>query len=83
MYNLGYLPGSDKSITTSAQSTVASLRNALPYVSRFISISCYRKHPGGDDEYLAVKDFVEEHFKQVEILEYETELSPVTFLITL
>lgn len=81
VYNLGYLPGSDKTITTSAESTLQSLRNALPYVTDFITLSCYRKHEGGNEEYLAVKHFIETHFTKVEILEYETTLSPVTFLI--
>lgn len=83
MYNLGYLPGSDKSVITTKDTTLKSLKNALPYVTRFISISCYRKHAGGNEEYLAIKSFVESRFEIIEVLEYETELSPVTFLITL
>lgn len=83
MYNLGYLPGSDKTITTTLETTLKSLELALPYVRNFISISCYRKHEGGNQEYLGVKDFVETHFNNYQILEYDTELSPVSFLITL
>ena len=81
IYNLGYLPGSDKSIITRANSTVESLKNCLPMVTKFIAISCYRKHDGGNEEYHAVKDYVEATFKNVKTLEYETKLSPVTFLI--
>lgn len=83
MYNLGYLPGSDKSIITTATSTLQSLQHALPYVTKFITISCYRKHDGGDYEYQKVKRFVETNFTKIEVLEYQTELSPVTFLITI
>lgn len=83
VYNLGYLPGSDKTIITTKDSTIQSLQNILPYVKRFIAIAAYRKHEGGNEEYRAVKDFIEKNFTQVEVLEYETELSPVTFLITL
>lgn len=83
VYNLGYLPGSDKTIITTANTTLKSLENALPYVKRFIIISSYRKHEGGNEEYLAIRSFIEKNFTQVEVLEYETELSPVTFIIRL
>lgn len=83
VYNLGYLPGSDKSIITTAHSTVTSLKNALPFVKRFISISCYRKHDCGDHEYHEVKAFVKDHFTNYQVLKYDTELSPVVFLISI
>lgn len=83
MYNLGYLPGSDKSIITSHNSTIASLNNLINNIDKFITISCYRKHSGGNDEYIAVKQWVDTLPYQVDLLEYETELSPVTFLINM
>lgn len=83
MYNLGYLPGSDKTIVTHEDSTISSLNKLLTQTEKFITISCYRKHPGGEQEYLAVRKWVESLPYKFEILEYETELSPVTFLINL
>ncbi|WP_268890707.1 class I SAM-dependent methyltransferase [Erysipelothrix aquatica] len=83
IYNLGFLPSSNKEIITTAATTIASLHRILPYVDKFIVVSCYLKHDGGYDEYLAVKNFVEALNKPYEVLEYETPLSPVTYLIDL
>ena len=83
MYNLGYLPGSDKVIITNGNSTIASLNKLINQTEKFITLACYRKHPGGQEEYLAVKEWVESLSHPYEILEYETDLSPITFLIDL
>ncbi len=57
MFNLGYLPGSDKSITTLPESTLSALNIALNLLSEdgVISILAYSGHPGGADECSAVK----------------------------
>lgn len=49
VYNLGYLPGGDKNITTKATSTIASLLSAVPLIAPHgaISITCYPGHPEG------------------------------------
>lgn len=59
IYNLGYLPGGDKQITTLTSSTLLSLQNALPLVSNngVISITLYPGHPEGYKEAEAVLDF--------------------------
>lgn len=51
-YNLGYLPGGDKTLTTMAESTLESLYNALELISPegMISITCYPGHPQGKIE---------------------------------
>ena len=48
-FNLGYLPRADKSITTTADSTIAALNAASQLLSKngVISIICYRGHDGG------------------------------------
>jgi len=46
-YNLGYLPGSDKTVLTTAETTILSLKNALLLKPKFISIVCYPGHPQG------------------------------------
>ena len=51
VYNLGYLPGSDKSIKT-LTTTIQSLKNALPLLCSggMISITCYPGHAEGKIE---------------------------------
>ena len=57
MFNLGYLPGSDKSITTLPESTLSALNIALNLLCEegVVSILAYSGHPGGADECGAVK----------------------------
>ncbi|MDT8405945.1 MAG: class I SAM-dependent methyltransferase [Methylococcales bacterium] len=52
MFNLGYLPGSDKRITTQAQSTLAALDASLNNLERqgVISVLAYPGHIGGEQE---------------------------------
>ncbi len=55
-YNLGYLPGGEKSITTLKESTIQSIENALELVAPggVISITCYPGHHEGANEELAL-----------------------------
>ncbi len=52
VYNLGYLPGHDKTITTNVYSTLKSINNALLLIndSGAISITCYPGHEEGKRE---------------------------------
>ncbi|MCG6965201.1 MAG: methyltransferase domain-containing protein [Chromatiaceae bacterium] len=56
MFNLGYLPGADKALTTRAATTVAALDQAasLLRIGGQISLLVYRGHAGGADEASAV-----------------------------
>jgi SAM-dependent methyltransferase len=56
VYNLGYLPGGDKSITTKAESTLASIDSALSILgdAGAVSITCYPGHEEGKKEEEAV-----------------------------
>jgi hypothetical protein len=65
VYNLGYLPGSDKTITTTLDTTLKSLQNALPLIRSggLISITCYPGHKEGKEE--------EKH-----LLEFANSLAP-------
>lgn len=57
MVNLGYLPGGDQGVTTSAGSTVAALRQALcllPKEGRLL-VTVYPGHPGGAEEGMVVQ----------------------------
>lgn len=56
VYNLGYLPGGDKSITTMTENTMMSLERALELLCEngMLSVTCYPGHPEGKIEESAV-----------------------------
>lgn len=60
VYNLGYLPGSDKVIKTQGSSTLLSLQAALPLLKTggMLSVMCYPGHPEGEEEKNAVLNFL-------------------------
>lgn len=55
-FNLGYLPGSDKSIVTGSATTIKALAalTAIAAQGCVISIHAYRGHHGGEEEFLHV-----------------------------
>ena len=57
MFNLGYLPGSDRRLVTDAQSTLAALESSLQRVrpGGLISLMVYRGHPGGREEWQSIQ----------------------------
>ncbi len=59
VFNLGYLPGGDRSVTTRAASTCAALESVLALLgpAGLLSVTCYRGHPGGDTEYHVVREW--------------------------
>lgn len=61
VYNLGYLPGSDKTITTLTTTTLQSVSNALDLIvpGGAISITCYPGHEEGAREESALLALVE------------------------
>ena len=52
MFNLGYLPGGDHMITTTAETTLAALADSIRLLAPGgrLSVLCYRGHPGGKEE---------------------------------
>lgn len=52
VYNLGYLPGSDKTVTTHLETTMSSLEKALELLlpGGAISLMCYDGHEAGKAE---------------------------------
>jgi hypothetical protein len=52
MFNLGYLPGAEKTIITQTESTLAALKLASELLSTeaVITVIAYPGHPGGNDE---------------------------------
>lgn len=61
MFNLGYLPGSDKSRITTAATTLPALEQSLQLLKAAgkLSIMLYPGHPGGDAEAEAVINWAE------------------------
>lgn len=62
MFNLGYLPGSDKSLTTKPETSLSALRQALDALAPggICSLMLYTGHAGGREEAQAVLEHVEQ-----------------------
>ncbi|NLN06493.1 MAG: methyltransferase domain-containing protein [Firmicutes bacterium] len=60
MFNLGYLPGGDHSLVTTAKSSVAALQIATDRLKPggIITLVVYTGHPGGREEYSEVRRFL-------------------------
>lgn len=74
IFNLGYLPGGDKSIITKRESTLISINKSLNLLNRngIILITCYTGHIGGLDEKNAVEDFLKRlDQKYYNVLKYD------------
>ena len=62
IFNLGYLPGGDKSITTKAESTLAAVQAMMDIIrpDGLICITMYSGHPDGKEEKEALLNFAEQ-----------------------
>lgn len=62
MFNLGYLPGAAKNITTNAETTLTGLKQALAYlhVGGLVTLVLYPGHPGGAEEATAVRSYAQD-----------------------
>lgn len=60
VFNLGYLPRSDKTIITKPDSTITAIEKILPLLKKggILVLVVYAGHPGGMDEKNAVVEFV-------------------------
>lgn len=88
MFNLGYLPGSDKSILTRSDSTLAALNSALELLAPLglITILAYPGHSGGETETETVQNWCnqlnEQHFQSTLYLSQQAKTSaPRLFVI--
>lgn len=57
LFNLGYLPGGDKTITTQAETTAKAIENILPHIAQYgvILLVVYQGHDEGKRERLLVE----------------------------
>ncbi|ASJ54265.1 MULTISPECIES: tRNA (mnm(5)s(2)U34)-methyltransferase [Brevibacillus] len=62
MFNLGYLPGGDKEITTQASSTIQAIQSGLRVLrpGGIMTVMIYWGHPAGETEKEAVEAFCHE-----------------------
>ncbi|MBE0510616.1 MAG: 16S rRNA (cytosine(1402)-N(4))-methyltransferase [Chromatiales bacterium] len=60
MFNLGYLPGSDKQCRTGIATSISALQQAVEFLAEggLLSIMAYTGHPGGTEEAAAVRAWV-------------------------
>ncbi len=60
MFNFGYLPNGDKTLTTHAENSVAGILAATRLVSDngMISLICYPGHPTGAIEHQAIRSYL-------------------------
>jgi len=60
MYNLGYLPGGDRTLATDRATTIASLTQVMPSLALggLISVVAYPGYPAGRIEHEAVRAFL-------------------------
>ena len=74
MLNLGYLPGGDHALVTKPDTTVSALQIAVERLKRggIITIMVYTGHPGGQEEYRAVRNYCRSLPQQAyTVLEYK------------
>lgn len=74
VYNLGYLPGGDKDIKTTPDSTIKSIKKALKLLkdNGVLLVTVYPGHKGGMEEKLSVEElFSNLDQKEFHVLKYE------------
>ncbi len=69
IFNLGYLPGSDKAVITHQHSTIKALQQALQILAcpGIVCITAYPGHAGGEQELHALEGFFQQLDKQLYI----------------
>ena len=86
MFNLGYLPGSDRQLTTTSEVTLQAIAAAWSALREggILSVVCYRGHKGGAEEAKAVTAFANAlEGARVEIIgQQETDDGPFLVAIT-
>ncbi len=79
VFNLGYLPGADKALTTSTETTLPALDAAalLLRPGGLLCVTAYRGHPGGLEEAAAVEAWMRDKAAQGWPLETHQSPGPV------
>ena len=85
-FNLGYRPGSDKSLVTQPETTLTAIECGLNYLkpNGLVTLVAYVGHPGGKEEANAVRNWLEKLDKKLfdwKLYESEAPQSPCTFVL--
>ncbi|MBO5255756.1 MAG: class I SAM-dependent methyltransferase [Opitutales bacterium] len=84
-FNLGWLPSSDKKISTKPDTTIKALESAFRLIDKsqsVISILCYKAHDGGMQEFKIVEKFLlETGLELSRYTDVENILSPELFIV--
>lgn len=86
VFNLGYLPGSDKRVITQAENTLKALHASLDLLDEpgMLSILSYRGHDGGNEEYCQIKAWLKTlDTQQFHIQQFSNHQPQSPVLITL
>ena len=83
MFNLGYLPGGDKSITTQPASTLKAISSALELLrpGGVLTVIAYIGHPGGAKEAEAVAELLGAFLTREEQAEESVSGAPRLFVV--
>jgi len=80
MFNLGYLPGGDKSLTTQPESTIAALDAAMVLLRSdgMLTVVVYPDHPGGEREADAVATWFE---SRENVHQFRNSVGPILYVL--
>jgi tRNA A58 N-methylase Trm61 len=85
LFNLGYLPGSDQSVITTAAETLRALEASLRVLrpGGWLCVVCYPGHEGGNDEASAVEAWMASRGGELRVARYGmlATLRPAPFLL--
>ncbi len=87
MFNLGYLPGSDKSVITQADATLVAINTSLSLLAAdgILTITAYPGHSGGETEVAQIKQWLllldAEQYTHQTIYSSEKVTAPILFII--
>ena len=84
IFNLGYLPHSDKTSVTKKDDTLIAFKKAYDLLNDngYIVITFYIGHSGGKDEYYLLRDYIEKNSLQIiETYRQDKIDSPITYII--
>ena len=72
VFNLGYLPGSDRALITQAETTLVALAASVVVLKKggVLAVVCYPDHAGGDDEAAEVLGYLRS-LKNFRLAKYE------------
>ncbi len=87
VFNLGWLPGSDKAVRTRLGTTLPAIRQALDLLLPYgiLTVCCYPGHPEGQEELIGINEELRSLPKRYNVLRQDfinaAEGAPVCFIV--